>query len=139
MPSAKQLHSRLLKKLSELFRLDQPDLDFGFYRIMHAKTQEVQDFISTDLLKIVVDAFGDVDEPRRTELQAAYELAIQTAKSYGAPNPEETEMVKRAKAALDATKDATSSEADVYDHLYRFFERYYDNGDFISRRERAVD
>ena len=123
-----------MKKLSELFRLDQPDLDFGFYRIMHAKTQEVQDFISTDLLKIVVDAFGDVDEARRTELQAAYELAIQTAKSYGAPNPEETEMVKRAKAALDATKDATSSEADVYDHLYRFFERYYDNGDFISRR-----
>lgn len=27
-----------------------------------------------------------------------------------------------------------AQEADVYDHLYRFFERYYDNGDFISRR-----
>ncbi|HIJ83160.1 MAG TPA: hypothetical protein HPQ00_03035, partial [Magnetococcales bacterium] len=52
MPSAEQLRSRLLKKLSELFQLDQPDLDFGFYRIMHAKAQEVQDFIGTDLLKI---------------------------------------------------------------------------------------
>ena len=47
MPSAEQLRSRLLKKLSELFQLDQPDLDFGFYRIMHAKAQEVQDFIGT--------------------------------------------------------------------------------------------
>ena len=134
MPSAEQLRSRLLKKLSELFQLDQPDLDFGFYRIMHAKAQEVQDFIGTDLLKIVADAFGDVDEARKAELQAAYEKAIQAAKDFGAPNPEETEPVKKAKAALDAVKDTASAEADVYDHLYRFFERYYDDGDFISRR-----
>lgn len=134
MPSTEQLRSRLLKKLSELFQLDQPDLDFGFYRIMHAKAQEVQDFIGTDLLKIVAGAFGDVDEARKAELQAAYEKAIQTAKDFGAPNPEETEPVKKAKAALDAVKDTASAEADVYDHLYRFFERYYDDGDFISRR-----
>ena len=51
MPSAEQLRNRLLKKLSELFQLDQPDLDFGFYRIMHAKAQDVQDFISTDTAK----------------------------------------------------------------------------------------
>lgn len=134
MLSTEQLRSRLLKKLSELFQLDQPDLDFGFYRIMHAKAQEVYDFIGTDLLKIVADAFGDVDEARKAELQAAYEKAIQTAKDFGAPNPEETEPVKKAKAALDAVKDTASAEADVYDHLYRFFERYYDDGDFISRR-----
>lgn len=134
MPSAEQLRGRLLKKLSELFQLDQPDLDFGFYRIMHAKAQEVQDFIDTDLLKIVTDAFGDVDEARKAELQAAYEKTIQTAKDFGVLNPEDTEPVKKAKAALDAFRDTTSAEADVYDHLYRFFERYYDDGDFISRR-----
>ncbi|MGI6304222.1 MAG: site-specific DNA-methyltransferase [Verrucomicrobiota bacterium] len=134
MPSAEQLRTRLLKKLSELFQLDQPDLDFGFYRIMHAKAQEVQDFIGTDLLKIVADAFSGVDEARKAELQAAYEESIQTAKDFGAFNPEETEPVKKAKAALEAVKDTASAEADVYDHLYRFFERYYDDGDFISRR-----
>ncbi|MDA3791323.1 MAG: site-specific DNA-methyltransferase [Desulfobacula sp.] len=31
-------------------------------------------------------------------------------------------------------KDGATAESDVYDHLYRFFERYYDEGDFISRR-----
>ncbi len=37
MPTTEQLRNRLLKKLKELFQLDQPDLDFGFYRIMHAR------------------------------------------------------------------------------------------------------
>jgi adenine-specific DNA-methyltransferase len=134
MPTTEQLRNRLIKKLAELFQLDQPDLDFGFYRIMHAKAQEVQDFIGTDLLKIVADAFGDVDETRKAELQAAYEKAIEQARKYGAPVPEETDAAKESKAALDAVKDTASAEADVYDHLYRFFERYYDNGDFISRR-----
>ena len=37
MASTQKLRNRLLRKLSELFQLNQPDLDFGFYRIMHAK------------------------------------------------------------------------------------------------------
>ena len=41
MPTAEQLRSRLVNKLKELFQLDQPDLDFGFYRIMHAKAEQV--------------------------------------------------------------------------------------------------
>ncbi len=134
MPTTQQLRDRLLKKLRELFQLDQPDLDFGFYRIMHAKSKQIQEFLDKDLLKVVEDAFGQANDTRRAELQAAYEKAIQTAKEFGAANPEETEPVKKAKAALDALKDTISSEGEIYDHLYRFFERYYEDGDFISRR-----
>jgi len=134
MPTKEQLRDRLLKKLKELFQLDQPDLDFGFYRIMHVKAKDVAAFIDSDLLKIVADAFGAGDEARQVELQANYVKAVQTAKDFGAPNPEDTEPVKKAHAALDTLKDTASAEADVYDHLYRFFERYYDDGDFISRR-----
>lgn len=134
MPTTQQLRDRLLKKLRELFQLDQPDLDFGFYRIMHAKSEQIQEFLDKDLLKVVEDAFGQANDTRRAELQAAYEKAIQTAKEFGAANPEETEPVKKAKAALDALKDTISSEGEIYDHLYRFFERYYEDGDFISRR-----
>ena len=36
---------RLVKLLEELFQLDKPDLDFGFYRIMHAKEAEVTRFL----------------------------------------------------------------------------------------------
>ncbi|MBI5141305.1 MAG: site-specific DNA-methyltransferase [Nitrospirae bacterium] len=134
MPSAEQLRSRLLKKLSELFQLNQPDLDFGFYRIMHAKANEVQAFIETDLLKIVADAFGQVDDARKAELKAKIDREFAAAKEYGVADPENSPKVKEAQAAYDAAKDTAGAEADVYDHLYRFFERYYDDGDFISRR-----
>jgi len=135
MPTAVQLRTRLLKKLKELFQLDQPDLDFGFYRIMHAKAEQVERFIDNDLLQIVTEAFGQVDEARTRELQAAYDKAVKEAREdYGAAEPEKTPKAQRAKAALDAVKNSASSESEIYDHLYRFFERYYDNGDFISRR-----
>ncbi len=134
MPTVCQLRNRLLAKLFELFQLDQPDLNFGFYRIMHAKAQEVRKFIENDLLEIVANDFGEISEDRKAVLLAEYEEAIQTAKSYGAPDPEETDIVMQAKAKLNAVKDTVNSEADIYDHLYRFFERYYDGGDFVSRR-----
>lgn len=134
MPSVEQLRGRLLKKLSELFQLDQPDLDFGFYRIMHAKAREVQDFISADLLKIVADAFGDADEARKGELKAKIDKEIAAAKEYGVTDPGNSPKVREAQAAYEAFRYTSGAEADVYDHLYRFFERYYDNGDFISRR-----
>ena len=134
MPSAEQLRSRLSKKLKELFQLDQPDLDFGFYRIMHAKAEQVQEFIEKDLLKIVEDAFGQADETRKEELKAKIEREIQAAREYGVPDPENSPKVKEAQAEYNAVKESAGSEADVYDHLYRFFERYYDAGDFISRR-----
>jgi len=134
MPTVEQLRSRLLKKLTELFQLDQPDLDFGFYRIMHAKAQEVQEFVSTDLLRIVEEAFGDADEVRKVELKANIEKEIRAATDYGVADPENSPKVKEARAAYDAVKEMAGAEAEVYDHLYRFFERYYDAGDFISRR-----
>ena len=134
MASADKQRNRLIQLLKELFQLDQPDLDFGFYRIMHAKAGQVSEFLENDLLKIIQKAFGEVDEGRVAEAKIAYDAAIQQAKDFGAPDPEATEPVKKAKAALEAAKDSGSNEGDVYDHLYRFFERYYDGGDFMSRR-----
>ena len=36
-----QRYNKLVALLEELFQLDQPDLDFGFYRVMHAKSAVV--------------------------------------------------------------------------------------------------
>ncbi len=134
MPTTEQLRTRLLKKLKELFQLDQPDLDFGFYRIMHAKARQVSEFIEKDLLKIVEDAFGEVDQIQKTTLQAKIDDAIETARKFGAPDPEQTDAVKEVRGRYEAVAGSVAAEADIYDHLYRFFERYYDDGDFISRR-----
>ena len=40
-----QKYEKLKNLLKELFQLDQPDLDFGLYRIMHAKSAEVTQFL----------------------------------------------------------------------------------------------
>lgn len=134
MANTEKQRERLIALLSELFQLNQPDLDFGFYRIMHAKADRVSSFLQNDLLKIIKEAFGESDTKRVEEARLAYEAAIKQAKDFGAPNPENTEPAKKAKASYDAIKDAGNGEGEIYDHLYRFFERYYDNGDFMSRR-----
>jgi adenine-specific DNA-methyltransferase len=125
---------RLISLLEKLFQLDQPDLDFGFYKIMHAKAQTVSNFIQKDLLETITNAFGEADEAKIEEARLQYEHAIEQAKSFGAADPEATEPVQKAKAVFDAAKDSGSNEGEIYEHLYRFFERYYDNGDFMSRR-----
>ena len=49
---------KLVALLKELFQLDRPDLDFGFYRIMHAKSAEVTGFLEQDLLPQVQAALS---------------------------------------------------------------------------------
>lgn len=43
-------YEKLKSLLKEMFQLDQPDLDFGIYRIMHAKSAEITQFLDQDLL-----------------------------------------------------------------------------------------
>jgi adenine-specific DNA-methyltransferase len=145
MPSTAQLRARLLNKLKELFQLDQPDLDFGFYRIMHAKAEQVERFIDNDLLKIVEEAFADsaaekvesaLDVAKRKLVDAMGEDALQADGSVNPAFANTPAGKAYAEAAAKAASQVVSlsDEGQVYDHLYRFFERYYDNGDFVSRR-----
>lgn len=114
--------------------MNQPDLDFGFYRIMHARAEQVTRFLEDDLLAIVADSFGRIDERRRARFEAEYEKELKTAIEYGAIDPESVPMVREARARYETAQDTASAEGEIYDHLYRFFERYYDDGDFVSRR-----
>ena len=45
MTQTEQLRKNLLDKIKELFQLNQPELDFGFYRPMHSRAQECTRFI----------------------------------------------------------------------------------------------
>lgn len=50
--------SKFTNLLNELFQLHQPELDFGIYRIMHARKDDINRFIEQDLPKVVREAFG---------------------------------------------------------------------------------
>lgn len=125
--------NKLKAKLAELFQLDQADLDFGIYRIMNAKREEITRFLEHDLLPQVREAFAQYKSGDKAELQKELEEAIQQAKALGA-DPETLPKVKELRERLEESVDITALENEVYDHLYNFFSRYYDEGDFISLR-----
>ncbi|HHW09025.1 MAG TPA: site-specific DNA-methyltransferase [Firmicutes bacterium] len=129
-----QKYEKLKTLLKELFQLDQPDLDFGLYRIMHAKDAEVTHFLEQELLPQVKAAFAQYRTADRAEIEKQLEKAIEQAHALGA-DPETLPKVKelRAKLASEAV-DIEALEAEVYDHLYSFFRRYYSEGDFLSKR-----
>lgn len=129
-----QKFEKLKALLKELFQLDQPDLDFGLYRIMHAKSAEVTQFLDKDLLPQVQQAFGLYKTADKAELEKELAKAIEQAQSLGA-DPEALPKVKelRAKLANDAV-DIGGLENEVYDHLFGFFRRYYSEGDFLAKR-----
>jgi adenine-specific DNA-methyltransferase len=129
-----QKFDKLKNLLKELFQLDQPDLDFGLYRIMHAKSAEVTQFLDKDLLPQVKEAFGLYKTLDKAELEKELAKAIEQAQSLGA-EPETLPKVKelRAKLAKGAV-DVGALENEVYDHLFSFFRRYYSEGDFLAKR-----
>ena len=138
MSQAQNIHSnqkyeKLKNLLKELFQLDQPDLDFGLYRIMHAKSAEITQFLDNDLLPQVKQAFSLYKSADSAELQKELDKAIEQAQALGA-DPETLPKVKelRNKLASDAV-DVGALENEVYDHLFSFFRRYYSDGDFLSQ------
>ena len=60
-----QKYEKLKTLLKELFQLDQPDLDFGLYRVMHAKSAEVSQFLDKDLLPQVTGGVRPIQERRQ--------------------------------------------------------------------------
>lgn len=126
--------SKLKEKLRELFQLDRGDLDFGLYRIMAHKSVEVDKFLKNDLLPQVAQALGKIAASDSETAQKELDEAILKAREVGGVDPEQTDVVKNARVKLAAAKTDQQTEADTYNHLYNFFSRYYDEGDFMSLR-----
>ena len=125
---------KLTSLLKELFQLDQPDLDFGLYRVMHAKSGEISQFLEKDLLPQVGSAFAQYTTADKTEFEKELEKAIEQANGLGV-DPESTTKVKELRLKIaDESVDVNVLEAEVYDHLFSFFRRYYHEGDFLSKR-----
>lgn len=129
-----QKYEKLKVLLKELFQLDQPELDFGIYRILHARGAEVAQFLDKDLLPQVREAFARYQTADKAELEKDLAKSIEAALALGV-DPESTQKVKDLRAKLDNDAvDTEALEAEVYDHLYSFFRRYYSEGDFLSKR-----
>lgn len=165
---------KLQSLLRTLFQFDSTDLDFGIYRIMNQKREEVDRFINEELIKAVD---GELEKYTKSEKIAQSTYPFQKKEkqkpslySFGTENEEvsgstiidtsintsqgsspsyvaETSVeyhsshhprILETKVEMDYTdfddyeKSFEQHKAEIYSHIYHFFSRYYDNGDFIS-------
>ena len=129
-----QNYEKLKALLTELFQLDQPDLDFGLYRIMHAKSAEVSQFLDKDLFPQVKAAFSLYKSADKAEIEKELNKVIAGVEAAGM-YPEDSPKVQALREQLqnDAV-DTGTLESEVYDHLFSFFRRYYSEGDFLAKR-----
>jgi len=132
--------------LRELFQFDYAGLDFGIYRIMNYKRDIIEHFITRDLPQAIDKELecGILAEQVRAadELETARKKILEI--SDGAIDPSgnltkyhDTKPGKEYIAAQERAKsigDYEALETAIYNHLYAFFNRYWQNGDFISKR-----
>lgn len=147
---AKQQFKDLLR---ELFQLNNTDLDFGVYRILNIQAKEIEDFINKQLderveavkVKLRNRQSGDVTaelEKAKTKLEKDFGIDfslpghLETKAAQYAQLPlfqQPFRAFNTAKEKLDNLRVSEDTERAVYNELYRFFERYYEGGDFISK------
>lgn len=80
------------------------------------------------------EAFAQYRPAEKAQLQAQLDEAIRQASALGA-DPETLPKVQELRRKIaDSAVDLAALENEVFSHLYAFFRRYYDEGDFISLR-----
>lgn len=119
-------------KLEEIFEIDKADLDFGIYRIINQKRNEINDFLKSleDDVKAELKNVGDVNiEDKKKEL----DKLKKSIEDLGYIPNENTKYIAL-KKEISESVDINVIESDIYSHLTTFFGRYYNEGDFISQR-----
>ncbi len=134
--------------LRELFEFDMSDLDFGIYRILNHKRKVIEKFIQEDLPKAISEelnrgALGEqilaqkaLEKARERVLEALGHEALD-ANGNLAEKYRDTNIGKaylEAQAHAKGSRSTEALEATIYNHLYTFFSRYWQEGDFISKR-----
>lgn len=134
--------------LRKLFQFDSADLDFGIYRIMNYKRDEIEKFIEEDLIKAVDVEFEKYSAKSKEEIEREIEeinkrIATTLGENVLLPSGDIKEMYRSSPIAKEFYKKkedlknneiAEQHKAEIFSHIYQFFSRYYEDGDFISLR-----
>lgn len=130
-------YDKFVAKLQEIFMMDHAELDFGIYRIMNQKREEINHFLQVDLLPQVKQALqgdaGNTQQAKQRMAEIEQMFAGMDIETLPDSNPNVAEY-KKLKAQLAQGGDAEVMEGEVFSHLVTFFSRYYDGGDFLSKR-----
>ncbi len=131
---------RFTDLMKQIFELDKSDLDFGIYRIMNIRKAEIEKFLTEGLPEKVRDTLAPFAQGDQEEIRRQIAEIEKNARDFGmdaAALPEDNPMGKKYRELqkqLAEGTDLAALETDVYSALYSFFNRYYEEGDFISKR-----
>jgi adenine-specific DNA-methyltransferase len=132
-------YDELVIKLREIFQIDRPELDFGIYRILNTRAAEINEYLEKRLIERVQAALAEGSAANVQQLEAELREAEKTIQAMDL-NPDDSSKVQTLRKKIkDASSGAREHENAVFSHLLAFFSRYYDNGDFISRRRYKGD
>lgn len=133
--------------LNKLFQFETQDLDFGVYKILNYKRKEIKEFIDDLLVNTVKSQLVTLTDKQIQKAQEEMDkLAKETIVSgwlKAAPDEKKTlekygwDTIKQYLYYADQVETAqaaSDTENQIYNHLALFFSRYYDKGDFISKR-----
>lgn len=145
---------RLRELLIELFQLDKTDLDFGVYRIMNLRAKDVNHFIDEILpaklndvsTKLMSKSVSEADAEAGKAKAELLKLGVDETdsddqieakyKQFGTRVPafkQSYDQYKRARESIHRARETGDLERDIYNDLFRFFDRYYEEGDFVTK------
>lgn len=130
---------RFIDLLRQIFEIDKSDLDFGIYRILNIRKKEIEDFFVDKLPEQISNTLAPFANDGKEEIRqkmTAIEQQCGGAEML-AQLPDTMPMkaeYNNLKTQLQQGTDIAALENDVYSALYTFFNSYYDEGDFISKR-----
>ena len=138
--------------LKELFQFETSDLDFGIYRILNYKRDQIKKFIQEDLVNKVESAFTKHKDERLTNINQRFEEAkAKIIHSFGndaiTPSGELKEHFKNTplgrdflaiKAQKEEAKTIDEIKLQVINDLYSFFARFYEEGDFVPQYRYSI-
>lgn len=131
-------YDKLQATLREIFEMDKADLDFGIYRIMNQKRDEVNKFINDKLPKEINDILSKTITRDKLTIENELSDLANKLDVLGMVKEDSPKYLELERRLAEAT-DITALESEVFSHLSNFFKRYYKDGDFISMRRYKKD
>jgi adenine-specific DNA-methyltransferase len=144
--------SRFQSLLYELFQFEASDLDFGIYRILNYKRDQIEKFIKGDIKNIVEIAFSKHKDERLLNISQKFEDAkrkiLETlgstvftpsgdlkAEFRDTPVGKDYLLLREQK---DVAEKIDEIKLQVFNDLYTFFSRYYEEGDFVPQYRYSI-
>ncbi|MCX7911037.1 MAG: hypothetical protein N2505_05610 [Endomicrobia bacterium] len=138
--------------LKEIFQFDTSDLDFGIYRILNFKRKQIEDFIDKDLKIKIEEAFSKHKCEHLKNIDKQFEevkqkIIVSLGHDAFTPSGELNDKYKDTplgkdylmiKLQREEIEKVDEIKLQVFNDLYNFFSRYYEEGDFVPQYRLSI-